>query len=129
MQRPLASPRPTHYFSKQSHEQCNVGDFVFFSDKNDSRVFGGVILTKSDDGSEVSIHEHRQADKRKTRFTPLYQIRQSGRFEVRQVPLPHHSAAVRSVLTRNIHVSGVITNYHIHPDMLNRLKTLGILHE
>ena len=48
------------------------GDFVFFSRNGEKQVYAGVVQYVTDDRSEVSVHEYRQAPKQHTRFSPLY---------------------------------------------------------
>ena len=67
--------------------QAAVGDVVFSTtqDPELQAVHAGVQLVTgaADTGKALAVHEHRQAPRQKTRFTPLYLITSTNKHDAK----------------------------------------------
>ena len=129
--RPLTDPRPVHMHGApvDAVPTPSLGDFVFFSDVSpgSSKVLAGVVTNVGDDSS-VTVHEHKQADAIKRRFTPLYLNTLNSSFEPKLKPQPHHCVVSTSVPLSCILAVGTISaTYHITDALLGSLTSFGVL--
>ena len=122
--RPLASPRPVHM---HAGIVASVGQFVFFSTKDSPHVHGGVVTSVV--GSDLVVHEYRQAPSIKRRFTSLYINPTSGKYEARVKPPTSHLPVLVDVSADAVHACGSIDNYHISASLFDALRSLGVLDE
>ena len=127
--RPLTDPRASRSFHSVSDPATSVnpGDFVFFSRNGDTQVYAGVVQYVTDDRSEVSVHEYRQAPKQHTRFSPLYTNALRNVKQVSLAPKAHHTAVVHDVPSGSVILSGSISDsFHIDPALLDLLRSKGV---
>ena len=107
-----------------------LGKFVFFTDsERPNKVIAGRILAMSADKQQLSVHEHRQAAKQQSRFTPLYLNTKNKRFEQKEVPQSFHQPTTSDIDASSIMIVGNIAGYHIDTALLDALKSMGVLHE
>ena len=107
----------------------DLGNFIFFSDvtPGSSKVLAGVVTNVGAD-STVTVHEHKQADAIKRRFTPLYLNTLNSSFEPKLKPQPHHSVVSTTVPLSCVLAVGVISDtYHITDALLTALTSIGVL--
>ena len=127
--RPLTDPRASRSFHSVSDPATSVnpGDFVFFSRNGEKQVYAGVVQYVTDDRSEVSVREYRQAPKQHTRFSPLYTNALRNVVQVSLAPKAHHTAVVHDVPSSDVILSGSISDsFHIDPALLDLLRSKGV---
>ena len=105
------------------------GKFAFFSKQDQREVLAGTIHSVSNDGKTITIHEHRQAPQRQRRFTPLYKNNNNNKYEVRTKIYDYHSPVHVDMDVSDLIVTGEINDYYIDETMLDKLKSVGVLHE
>lgn len=122
--RPLASPRPVHMHTTTD---IALGKFAFYTDPTTHKVKAGTITNLSADSATATIHVHERSEVLVTRHTPLYLNTRNGKHERKEKPQPHHEPVTIIVPCHDIIVTGSIHNYHVGNNMLDALKSLGVL--
>ena len=55
------------------------GSFLLFTTRDSPRVSAGIVTSKTTSGTQLTVHEHRQSQEDKRKFTPVYKNVTTGR--------------------------------------------------